>query len=69
MFTDSELSVIEEITKKLRERPSEPIKVHSAAHYFFIHNAVGSVDLATEAWVSSVVQYLMVSGYEIKKRQ
>ena len=70
-FTEDELRVMQEIFKQLNQDQKATVKVKDFAQSFFMNNAVNrhsDVDFTTEAWVNAVVQYLLASGYEIKKR-
>ena len=71
MFSDADLKSIESIVKDFKIGGKSTMYVNGIAHSFFINHAQDTCqksNLATEAWVNAVVQYLIVSGYEIKKR-
>ena len=71
MFTDDELQIIRSISEALRKEKFLDARIRGRAHRFYLDHAIdptGKVDLATESWTMAVVQYLIASGYEIKKR-
>jgi hypothetical protein len=71
MFSDADLKIIESIVKDFRIDGKSTVHVNGIAHSFFISHAQDprkESNLATEAWANAIVQYLMISGYEIKKR-
>ena len=71
MFTDDELHTIKAISDGMRKEKFLDARIKGQAHHFYLHNAIdstGRVDLVTESWTMAVVQYLMASGYEIKKK-
>ena len=71
MFSDDELHTIRAISEGLRKERFLDARIKGQAHHFYLEHAIdptGKVDLATESWTMAVVQYLIASGYEIKKR-
>jgi hypothetical protein len=72
MFSNSQLRDIEQIVNLLQVDSRAVMKIKGAAHEFFINHAQNQTlayNLTTEAWVNAVVQYLMATGYEIKKSE
>lgn len=70
MFSDSELKELEAIVQDLKFTGKSSMKIKGLAHQFFMARAPNKdqhIDLATEAWVNAVVQFLIISGYKIVK--
>lgn len=71
MFSDSDLQHIESIVKDLKIDGRCAMKINGIAHSFFMNNAQDPrkmSNLTTEAWVNAIIQYMILSGYEISKK-
>jgi hypothetical protein len=71
LFTDLELQHLETIVKDLKLDGKSSMFINGIAHSFFMEHAQDprkESNLATEAWVMAVVQYLITKGYEVKKK-
>lgn len=71
MFSDDELNVIKSIANGLRTNKFAEARIKDRAHSFYLDHAADPnerIDLVVESWTLAVVQYLVASGYEIKKK-
>jgi hypothetical protein len=71
MFSNEELRDIEAIVETLLHEEHSYLRIKGSAHEFFLNNHQNPhkrSNLVSEAWVNAVVQYMVIAGYEIKKK-